>query len=73
MDANGNTLAPDAHLPRVQVPGSAGVRIDSTLYYILKFDHRWQFFYFLPFFAFAALIKPTNNGCGFIGLDKNSG
>jgi len=30
-------------------------------------------YYFFPFFSFAAWIKPENRGCGFIGLDRNSG
>jgi hypothetical protein len=29
--------------------------------------------YLLPFLSFAALINPANNGCGFIGRDRNSG
>jgi hypothetical protein len=28
--------------------------------------------YFFPL-SFAAFTNPTNNGCGFIGRDKNSG
>ena len=30
-------------------------------------------FYFFPLCSFAAFTNPTNNGCGFIGRDKNSG
>ena len=32
-----------------------------------------HFFIFTPAFSAAAFIKPTNNGCGRIGLERNSG
>ena len=40
-DANGNTLAPGAHLPRAQVPGSAGVtcRVENGITYKQEYNY----------------------------------